>query len=105
MKAKPELPLANSRPRRDRLAARLARERRRASWIIRHKTVIEIGAWDGAVSFECERHGTKGVLATDWFCWQGDNKLGFEIVRQALRSHVEGLELRSRTPRKSAWAA
>jgi tRNA (mo5U34)-methyltransferase len=58
------------------------------------KTVLDIGAWDGALSFECERRGAKRVLATDWFCWQGGNKLGFEIAREALNSHVEDLELK-----------
>ena len=31
------------------------------------KTVLDIGAWDGGFSFECERRGAKRVLATDSF--------------------------------------
>lgn len=53
------------------------------------KSVIDIGCWDGAVSFECERRGAARVLATDWYCWQGNGKCAFDIARKALRSRVE----------------
>jgi len=62
------------------------------------KTVIDIGAWNGAVSFECERRGASRVLATDYYCWHGGNnregRQGFEIARSALKSRVEDLEIR-----------
>ena len=62
------------------------------------KTVLDIGAWNGAVSFECERRGALRVLATDYFCWHGGNnregRQGFEIARRALNSGVEDLEIR-----------
>src|SRR5271156_353136 len=54
------------------------------------KTVIDIGAWDGFFSFECERRGAK-VLATDDFCWTGpgiQDKGGFDIAKRALDSQV-----------------
>jgi tRNA (mo5U34)-methyltransferase len=54
------------------------------------KTVIDIGAWDGFFSFECERRGAT-VLATDYFCWTGpgiQNKGGFNIAKAALNSQV-----------------
>jgi tRNA (mo5U34)-methyltransferase len=58
------------------------------------KTVVDIGAWDGAMSFECERRQAARVLATDWYCWQSGNKMGFETARRLLGSRVEDLDLR-----------
>jgi hypothetical protein len=34
------------------------------------------------------------VLATDWYCWQYGNKLGFETARRLLGSRVEDQDLR-----------
>jgi len=51
------------------------------------KTFLDIGAWDGAFSFEAERRGASRVLATDWFIWKGmgwGSKEGFEIARREL---------------------
>jgi tRNA (mo5U34)-methyltransferase len=59
---------------------------------LRGKTVLDVGAWDGFFSFECERRGAERVLATDSFAWDGANwsdKRGFELARAALGSHVE----------------
>ncbi|MGD9730023.1 MAG: DUF1698 domain-containing protein [Nitrospiraceae bacterium] len=58
------------------------------------KSVIDIGAWDGALSFECERRGAARVLATDWFCWQGGRKRGFDVAKRALNSRVEEQEIK-----------
>src|SRR4051794_8937861 len=58
------------------------------------KSVIDIGCWNGAFSFECERRGAARVLATDWYCWQGSSKLGFDIAKKALGSRVEELEVK-----------
>jgi len=62
------------------------------------KSVIDIGAWNGAISFECERRGAARVLATDYYCWHGgvdrEGRKGFEIARRALRSRVEDLEIK-----------
>ncbi len=41
------------------------------------KTVLDIGAWDGAFSFEAERRGARRVLALDHYVWSLD------LVRQA----------------------
>src|SRR5262245_19194610 len=63
---------------------------------LRGKSVLDIGAWDGGLSFECERRGASRVLATDSFCWSGDGwgtKDGFEFARAAIDSRVEDLEI------------
>lgn len=60
------------------------------------KTVLDIGAWDGFFSFEAERRGAD-VLATDHYCWTGvgiQDKGGFEIAREALRSKVRDTTVR-----------
>jgi tRNA (mo5U34)-methyltransferase len=56
--------------------------------------VLDIGAWDGFFSFECERRGAKEVVAADWYCWQGESKRGFEIAREALQSRVVDITLK-----------
>lgn len=56
------------------------------------KTVLDIGAWDGAWSFEAERRGARRVLATDSHSWTGagwGTKAAFELAREALGSAVE----------------
>lgn len=60
------------------------------------KSVLDIGAWDGAYSFECERRGAKRVLATDSYCWSGPGwgtKAGFEFARRTLNSNVQDMEI------------
>jgi len=54
--------------------------------------VLDVGAWDGAFSFEAERRGAARVLATDSFIWQGlgwGSKAGFDLAREALGSRVQ----------------
>jgi tRNA (mo5U34)-methyltransferase len=36
------------------------------------KTVLDIGAWDGFYSLECERRGAAGVTALDYYSWITD---------------------------------
>jgi tRNA (mo5U34)-methyltransferase len=60
------------------------------------KTVLDVGAWDGFMSFEAERRGAARVLATDSFSWGGSGwgtKDGFELARCALASKVEDQEI------------
>jgi tRNA (mo5U34)-methyltransferase len=60
------------------------------------KSVLDIGAWDGFFSFECERRGAARVVAADHFSWHGTGwgtKAGFTLARQALGSRVEDLDI------------
>ena len=56
---------------------------------LRGKTVIDVGAWDGAFSFECERRHASRVLATDHYVWERVGHIGFDLAHEALRSRVE----------------
>lgn len=60
-------------------------------------SVLDVGAWDGFFSFECERRGAERVVAVDPECW-GEPAWGpdgwgtkrpFELARRALGSRVE----------------
>jgi len=60
------------------------------------KSVLDIGAWDGFFSFECERRGAARVVAADHFSWHGTGwgtKAGFTLARQALGSRVEDMDI------------
>lgn len=73
---------------------RLARVRLPAS--LRGLSVLDIGAWDGFFSFECERRGAARVVAADYFSWHGSGwgtKAGFTLARQALGSKVEDVDI------------
>ena len=59
-------------------------------------TVLDVGAWDGFFSFECERRGAARVVATDYYSWHGSGwgaKAGFELAREALGSRVEDVDV------------
>lgn len=63
--------------------------------VVRGKTVLDIGAWDGFMSFEAEKRGAARVVASDQFCWSGKGwgtKAGFDFAKDALGSNVEALE-------------
>lgn len=59
------------------------------------KTVLDIGAWDGFYSFECERRGAARVVASDHYIWHQAwaGKSGFELARSTLGSNVEDLDI------------
>lgn len=60
-------------------------------------SVLDVGAWDGFFSFECERRGAARVVAVDPACWNppvwGERGWGtkepFELAHRALGSSVE----------------
>lgn len=59
-------------------------------------SVLDIGAWDGFFSFECERRGAARVVAADHYSWSASGwgtKQGFQLARQALGSKVEDVDL------------
>lgn len=62
-----------------------------------NKSVLDIGAWDGFFSFECERRGATRVVASDYFSWHSPDgwgrKAGFEMAREALGSKVEDVDI------------
>ena len=73
---------------------RLARLQLPAS--LKNLTVLDIGAWDGFFSFECERRGAARVVAADYYSWHGGGwgtKAGFNLAREALGSRVEDVDL------------
>jgi len=53
------------------------------------KTVLDIGAWDGFFSFECERRGAARVVAIDSYAWDHHGKDGFLLAHDVLGSKVE----------------
>jgi tRNA (mo5U34)-methyltransferase len=60
------------------------------------KSVLDVGAWDGFYSFECERRGADQVVAVDSFSWNGPGwgtKAGFELAREVLGSNVQDREM------------
>jgi tRNA (mo5U34)-methyltransferase len=60
------------------------------------RSVLDIGAWDGALSFECERRGAERVVAIDDHTWTGPgwaSKDGFDLAHEALGSKVEARDV------------
>lgn len=60
------------------------------------RTVIDIGAWNGAYSFEAKRRGASRVLATDHFTWAHSDLLGresFDLALSALDLDIEALDI------------
>jgi tRNA (mo5U34)-methyltransferase len=58
------------------------------------KSVIDIGAYEGFFSFQCEARGASRVVAADRFVWDsvGSSALpNFSAVHRAVGSHVEVL--------------
>jgi tRNA (mo5U34)-methyltransferase len=53
------------------------------------RSVLDIGAWDGFWSFECERRGAARVLAIDTYAWDRYGMDSFLLAHGALKSKVE----------------
>ena len=74
---------------------------------LKGKSVIDVGAWDGFFSFECERRGAKDVLAIDTITWKEgplwaadkgrevmhSGKKGFNFAQTILNSAVQSMEI------------
>ena len=58
---------------------------------IRGRTVIDIGAWNGAYSFEAKRRGAARILATDSLAWRHHTRgrEGFDLARSILGIDLE----------------
>ena len=59
-------------------------------------SVLDIGAWDGFFSFECERRRASRVVAADYYSWHGagwGTKAGFTLAREVLGSTVEDVDI------------
>jgi tRNA (mo5U34)-methyltransferase len=58
------------------------------------RTVIDVGAWNGAYSFEAKRRGAARVLSTDSVVWRHvGGREGFDLARSTLGIDVEAEEL------------
>ncbi len=55
------------------------------------KKVLDIAAWDGFLSFECESRGALSVTALDWLVWRDQNigDRGFLTMRKVLDSSTD----------------
>jgi len=56
---------------------------------LRGWTVLDLGAWHGYFSFECERRGADRVLAVDHYAWNRFGMDEFLAARPRLGSKVE----------------
>lgn len=59
---------------------------------LKGKSVLDIGAWDGAFAFEAEKRGASKVVAIDNFYrdkLEQTETQGFEVVKEVLNSKVE----------------
>ncbi|MBO0727857.1 MAG: DUF1698 domain-containing protein [Acidimicrobiaceae bacterium] len=63
---------------------------------LKGKSVIDIGAFDGFFSFECERRGASRVVANDHWVWNWpgeDARRNIDLFRKVLDSRIEVLDL------------
>lgn len=60
-----------------------------------NKTVLDIGAWDGFFSFECEKRGASRVIATDKWVWEKHitKDKGFDFAHKVKNSNVTKLRV------------
>jgi tRNA (mo5U34)-methyltransferase len=68
------------------------------------KSLLDIGAWDGAFTFEAERRGAT-VTAADGFMWAGlgwSSKAPFDLAHKAVRSKAKTfvMDVVDMTPRR-----
>lgn len=61
---------------------------------LRGRSVLDVGAWNGAYSFEAKRRGADRVLATDSVAWQHQaGREGFDLARAVLDIDLEAREI------------
>ena len=63
---------------------------------LRDRSLIDIGAWSGAYSFEAKRRGACRVLATDKFAWTHPvfkGRLGFDLGLQLTGLQIDAREI------------
>lgn len=66
--------------------------------LLKNKSVLDVGAWDGFYSFKAEQEGAK-VLATDHFSWNGSgeppfgSKDGFDFAKLVFGSNIEEFDI------------
>ncbi len=61
------------------------------------QSVLDVGAYDGFWTFECERRGAQRSVAADHYCWTKSgrkSKEGFDMAREALNSKAESIVVR-----------
>jgi tRNA (mo5U34)-methyltransferase len=61
-----------------------------------HRSVIDVGTWNGYFAFEAKRAGAGRVIATDSFVWRSPEFRGreaFEIARECLNLDVEAKDI------------
>jgi tRNA (mo5U34)-methyltransferase len=56
---------------------------------LRGWSVLDIGAWDGYFSWECEKRGADRILAIDTYAWDHYSMDSFLAAREILNSKVE----------------
>lgn len=67
-----------------------------ADGIVRGRTFLDVGCWDGFNSIEAFRQGASRVLATDHFAWSSNcwgDRRAFELARGHLAPSVEVMDI------------
>ena len=66
------------------------------------KHILDVGAWDGFISYECERRNAERILAIDTVAWHPElgmtpdlytGKAGFNLIHELRNSKVESKEI------------
>ncbi len=61
-----------------------------------HRSVIDVGSWNGYFAFEAKRAGAARVIATDSFVWRSPDFRGreaFDIARECLNLDIEAKDI------------
>lgn len=64
------------------------------------KSVLDVGTWDGYMTWECERRGAQKVVAVDSFVWSAERtaavtgatgRAGFDLAHEAYNSKAQAV--------------